>query len=85
MGYWLLKSLFSWKVFGHSFKFVIDVAFGGAVDGFVEAGVFAEELPWGLGILILDPGFTKAMYLYLVSPVFLNMAQKYLFIFGVTW
>ena len=51
MGYWLLKPSLS-EVFGHAFEFGFDVAFGGAVDGFVEAGVFAEELPLGHLIVI---------------------------------
>lgn len=35
----------------HAFEFGFDVAFGGAFDGFVEAGVCTEELPLGDGDL----------------------------------
>ena len=44
------------EVFGHSFEFGFDVAFGGAVDGCVEAGLFAEELPLGDGDLDFGSG-----------------------------
>ena len=77
-GCWLLKLCLS-EVFGHAFEFGFDVAFGGAVDGFVEAGVFAEELPLGDGDLDFGSGLHQGHVFVFGQPGFLEHGPEVLF------